>query len=205
MAPYLLGYSQRDMDTPAGEITVLLHAWSQGDKQALSQLMPLVYCELYRSAHRCMARQNPDHILQRTALVNEVYLRLVKLDQVAWHDRNHFFAVCAQSMRHVLTDYARSQLYQKRQAVAHCQFLDDRHAAPQSSITDILALDEALTHLAAFDQRKSRVVELRYFGGLSVKETAEVLMISEATVNRDWIFAKDWLQSELGEGNGHGR
>jgi RNA polymerase sigma factor (TIGR02999 family) len=183
--------SQRYMDTAAGDITVLLQAWSQGDKQALSQLTPLVYRELYRAAQCCMAHQKPGHMLQSTALVNEVYLRLVKLSDVAWHDRKHFFAVCAQSMRHILTDYARGQLYQKRQRAAHYEFLDDRHQAPQSSAFDIIALDEALTHLAAFDERKSRVVELRYFGGLSVQETAEVLMISEATVSRDWIFAKD--------------
>jgi RNA polymerase sigma-70 factor, ECF subfamily len=192
------------MGTVAGDITVLLHAWNQGDKQALPQLIPLVYRELYRAAQTCMAHQRSGHILQNTALVNEVYVRLVKLDHVVWHDRSHFFAVCAQSMRHILTDYARSQLYQKRKAT-HCEFLDDRHPAPHNSSFDILALDEALTHLAALDERKSRVVELRYFGGLSVKETAEVLCISENTVSRDWIFAKDWLQSELDEGNGHGK
>jgi RNA polymerase sigma-70 factor (ECF subfamily) len=191
--------------TSAGEISVLLHAWSEGDDQALAKLTPLVYKDLYRAAQRYMAQQKPGHILQSTALVNEVYLRLAELGHVDWHDRTHFFAACAQSMRHILTDYARSRLSLKRGGEAqHVSLHEVLVAFPDRSM-DLLALNEALDALAAIDERKSRVVELRFFGGLSVEETAEVLKISEDTVNRDWKFAKHWLLSELGTGSSDGK
>jgi RNA polymerase sigma-70 factor (ECF subfamily) len=191
--------------TSAGEISVLLHAWSEGDDQALAKLTPLVYKDLYRAAQRYMAQQKPGHILQSTALVNEVYLRLAELGHVDWHDRTHFFAACAQSMRHILTDYARSRLSLKRGGEAqHVSLHEVLVAFPDRSM-DLLALNEALDGLAAIDERKSRVVELRFFGGLSVEETAEVLKISEDTVNRDWKFAKHWLLSELGTGSSDGK
>lgn len=191
--------------TQVGKITALLRAWSQGDDQALTKLTPLVYSELYRAARHCMARQGPDHILQNTALVNEVYLRLAKLGAVDWHNRTHFFAVCAQSMRHILTDHARSQLYQKRGGAAQRVPLHEVLITSRDRSTDLLALNEALNALATIDERKSRVVELRYFGGLSVKETAEVLKVSEDTINRDWKFAKHWLLCELSPGTGNGK
>jgi RNA polymerase sigma factor (TIGR02999 family) len=188
------------MKSPS-EITVLLRAWSEGDDQVLPRLTPLVYAELHRAARRHMAHQKPGHTLQTTALVNEVYLRLAKLGQVDWQDRTHFFAVCAQSMRHVLTDYARSHLYLKRGGGQTQNVpLDETRIMFQDRSTDLLALNDALEALAQSDERKSRVVELRFFGGLTVQETATVLNVSEDTVNRDWKFAKHWLLSELSKG-----
>ncbi len=191
--------------TSAGEISVLLRAWNEGDDDALAKLTPLVYKELYRSAQRSMARLNPGHVLQPTALVNEVYLRLCELGHVQWHDRTHFFAVCAQCMRFILTDYARSQSSAKRGGHAQHVPLTDNLLVFQDRSTDIVALNEALNALALIDERKSRVVELRFFGGLSLKETAEVLKTSEDTVHRDWQFAKHWLLSELRSGISNGK
>lgn len=185
---------------PAGEITSLLRAWSEGDDHALAQLTPLVYGELHRAAKRYMAQQEPGHILQTTALVNEVYLRLAKLQQVTWNDRSHFFAVCAQSMRHILVDHARSQLCLKRGGDAQRVTSSEDVAGAEDRNIEMLTLDEALTRLAVADKRKSQVFELRYFGGLSVQETANVLKVSEDTVIRDWRFVKHWLLSELGGG-----
>jgi RNA polymerase sigma factor (TIGR02999 family) len=182
---------------PAHEVTELLQAWSTGDERALEKLAPLIYEELHRTAHRHMAREQTGHTLQTTALVNEVYLRLVKVRQVDWQGRAHFFAVCAQMMRRILTDFARSRRYLKRGGDA-THFPFDEALFPQDARpADIVALDEALTVLTGIDQRKGQVVELRFFGGLSVEETAKVLDVSVETVHRDWKFAKGWLLREL--------
>jgi RNA polymerase sigma-70 factor (ECF subfamily) len=179
------------------DVTELLQAWSAGDTRALEKLAPLVYEELHRTAHRHMSREQTGHTLQTTALVNEVYLRLVKVRQVDWQGRAHFFAVCARMMRRILTDFARSRRYLKRGADAvHLPF--DEVLIPQTGQgADIVALDDALTVLGRFDPRKSQVVELRSFGGMSVEETARVLGVSVETVHRDWKFAKAWLIREL--------
>jgi RNA polymerase sigma-70 factor, ECF subfamily len=182
------------------EVTQLLRAWSAGDQDALDKLTPLVYRELHRAAGRYMARQQSDHTLQTTALVNEVYLRLVAFKEVSWADRAHFFAVCAQLMRRILTDWARSQQYQKRgQGAPHVEFDDALVLSPERS-RDLVALDDALKTLAESDLRKSQVVELRFYGGLSVEETAGVLNVSPETVMRDWKLAKLWLLREMSGG-----
>jgi RNA polymerase sigma-70 factor, ECF subfamily len=187
-----------------GDITVLLRAWREGDRQALEDLIPLVYQELYLTAKRYMARQKPDHILQSTALVNETYLHLAKLGEIDWQDRGHFFAVCAQVMRRILTDYARSRLYQKRGGeVQHVPF-DESSMAVRSPRRDLIALDDALHSLAQLDNRKSQVVELRVFGGMSIEETADALRISIGTVKRDWNLARSWLLRELDRGKRNG-
>lgn len=179
------------------EVTALLQAWSAGDEAALEKLAPLVYEELRRTAHRYMAREQTGHTLQTTALVNEVYLRLVKVSEVNWQNRVHFFAVCARMMRRILTDFARSRRYLKRGGkAAHVPF-DEALFAGHQEPADIVALDDALKALAGFDERKSQVVELRFFGGLSVEETAEVLRVSAETVLRDWNLSKAWLLHEL--------
>jgi RNA polymerase sigma factor (TIGR02999 family) len=177
-------------------VTQLLKAWSEGDGVALEQLTPVVEDELRRMAHRCMARENPGHILQSAALVNEVYLRLVDIQTVSWQDRTHFFAMCARLMRRVLTDYARSRNYQKRGGgVVHhsLESLDEGLLVTSEKQSDIMALDEALTQFALLYPRQSQVVELRFFGGLGADEVAESLKISAVTVKRDWKFAKAWL------------
>ena len=179
------------------EVTQLLRAWSEGDACAPEKLTPLVYEELRRAAHRHMAREQPGHILQTTALINEVYLRLVDLREVSWQDRAHFFAVCARLMRRILTDAARSRRYLKRGGHAQQFSLDETLIVSREPRADLVALDDALNGLAAVDERKSQVVELRFFGGLSVKETAEVLRVSHQTVLRDWGLAKVWLLREL--------
>jgi RNA polymerase sigma-70 factor (ECF subfamily) len=192
------------MDAPcATQITLLLRAWSKGEDQALDELTPLVYRELYRSAQRQMAREKLGHVLQNTALVNEFYLRLAKLRGIEWQDRAHFFAVSARMMRRILTDYARSRLYQKRGgAVQHVPFNEAFAAANPQPDFDLIAVDKALKNLAAVDARKSQVVELRFFGGFSVEETAEALHVSTDTVKRDWMFSKHWLLCEL-RGDAH--
>jgi RNA polymerase sigma-70 factor, ECF subfamily len=179
------------------EITQLLQAWGDGNERALDQLMPIVYEELRRAARRYMVHQPPDHTLQTTALVNEVYLRLVNFREVSWQDRAHFFAVCAKLMRRILIDLARSRQYQKRAGGARRVVWDEALAVSREAPPDLLAVDDALKALAAVDPRKSQVVELRFFGGLSVKETGEVLKVSEETVQRDWRLAKLWLLHEL--------
>jgi len=191
-------------ECPDHEVTSLLQAWSAGDEQALDKLAPLVYQELHRTAHRYMARENSGHTLQTTALVNEVYLRLVNIQKVDWQGRAHFYAICARMMRRVLTDFARSRRYIKRGGNAvHLPFEEalfpGREVAP-----DIIDLDEALNILASMDQRKTQVVELRFFGGFSAEETAKVLDISVETVHRDWKLAKVWLLRELSKEQGHG-
>ena len=175
----------------------MLVAWSNGDKSALERLIPLVHDELHRLAHRYMNRERPGHMLQTTALVNEAYLRLIDTSHVQWQSRAHFFAVSAQLMRRILVDFARSRNYLKRGGNAVQVSLDEALAISPGQDTDVVALDEALTTLAAIDERKSRVVELRFFGGLNIEETAEVLKVSPDTVMRDWRLAKVWLLREL--------
>ncbi|HEV2493616.1 MAG TPA: sigma-70 family RNA polymerase sigma factor [Terriglobia bacterium] len=165
--------------------------------RALEKLTPLVYQELHRAAHRYMARERSDHTLQTTALVNEIYLRLVDAREVTWQDRAHFFGVCARLMRRVLTDFARSRGYLKRGGRSLHVALDGALVVSPEPRADLIALDDALNALAAIDLRKSRVVELRFFGGLSVEETAEVLKVSPETVKRDWRLARMWLLREI--------
>ncbi len=183
------------------EVTQLLKAWGAGDEQALEKLSPLVYEQLHRVAQRYMAGERSDHTLQTTALVNEVYLRLVDCEQIRWQDRAHFFAVSARLMRRILVDFARSRGYQKRGAgIAHIS-LDEAPSVCNEPDANLLALDEALKALGRIDERKSRVVELRFFGGLSMEETAEVLGVSSDTVLREWRLARAWLLRELSEEN----
>jgi RNA polymerase sigma factor (TIGR02999 family) len=180
----------------------LLMAWSNGEQDALEQLIPLVYNELHRLAHRYMAGERREHTLQSTALVHEAYERLINLKNVSWQNRAHFFAVSAQLMRRILVDYARSRRYSKRGGQWRQVPLNEAVAVFRDRRTDIVALDDALRTLADIDPRKARVVEIRFFGGLSIKETAEVLNVSPETVLRDWRLAKVWLLRELSEGNG---
>jgi RNA polymerase sigma-70 factor, ECF subfamily len=187
--------------TSAHDVTQLLQAWSGGDNGALEKLAPLVYAELRRLARRYMRRESPGHVLQTTALVNEAYIRLVDAGGVGWRDRNHFFAVSARIMRHILVDLARSKRNLKHGGKLRLVPLDDASAAVDAPHPDLIALDEALTALELTDPRKSRVVELRYFTGLSVKETADVLAVSPDTVMRDWRLAKLWLLRELDRGS----
>ncbi|MBV9183617.1 MAG: sigma-70 family RNA polymerase sigma factor [Acidobacteria bacterium] len=184
----------------AHEVTQLLRAWSAGDQDALHKLTPLVYRELHRAAKCYMARQHPDHTLQSTALVNEVYLRLVAFKEVSWADRAHFFAVCAQLMRRILTDWARAQQYQKRGNNAQHVPFDEALAVSPERGPDLVALDDALKALAEINFRRSQVVELRFYGGLSVEETADVLKVSAETVLRDWKLAKLWLLRAISGG-----
>jgi RNA polymerase sigma-70 factor (ECF subfamily) len=186
------------------EVTRLLHAWCQGDQTALDRLIPLVREELHRLAHRYMLREPSGHMLQTTALVNEAYLRLIDASQVQWKNRAHFFAISANLMRRILVDFARSRRYKKRRAILVHSTIDlNRGQIPDRPAgTDIIALHEALTALAAFDPRGARVVELRFFGGLTVEETAEVLGVSPKTVKRDWGAAKVWLPGQMQRGGG---
>jgi RNA polymerase sigma factor (TIGR02999 family) len=179
------------------DVTELLLAWRQGDDSALQRLMPMVYDELRRIAHRQMGGERAGHVLQTTALVNEAYLRLIDSSRVEWQNRAHFFAVSSQLMRRVLVDFARSRNYQKRGGGALQVSLTDCLAEAEKPSTDLLALDDALTALAQTDERSSRVVELRFFGGLSIEETAEALGISPETVKRDWNWAKAWLLRQM--------
>lgn len=183
------------------EVTQLLKAWTTGDEQALEKLTPLVYKELHRVARRCMAGQRPDHPLQTTELVNEAYLRLVNCGEMNWQHRAHFFAMSARLMRRILVDFARSRGYQKRGGGVPPVSLDEAPSVGREPDQNLAALDDALKELSAVDERKSKVVELRYFGGLSIKETAEVLGVSVETVVRDWKLAKIWLLRELSKGD----
>jgi RNA polymerase sigma factor (TIGR02999 family) len=181
---------------PSGELTRLLLAWGAGDEQALDDLLPVVYRELYNMARRYMAGERPDHTLQASALVNEAYLRLVDVRQMQWQNRAHFFGVCAQLMRRILVDFGRRRHYLKRGGgVRPVNLSEDLVIGAQT--TNLVALDDALNALAAVDPRKVRVVELRFFAGLTVEETAEVLNVSADTVVRDWRLAKVWLHREL--------
>lgn len=180
------------------EITRLLVAWGDGDQSALEELAPLVQAELHRLAHHYMGRERPGHILQTSALVNEAYIRLIDWKNVRWQNRAHFFAVSAQLMRRILVDFGRNREYLKRGGGALQVSLGEAAAFTGKRGTDLVALDEALTALAEVDPRKSQVVEMRFFGGLSIEEVAEVLKVSKETVMRDWRLAKVWLLRELG-------
>ena len=190
--------SSQEVPNKAG-VTELLKAWGDGNEGALSQLAPLVERELHRLAHKYMRREGPGKTLQTTALVNEVYLRLIDIQEVSWQNRAHFFAVSAKMMRRILTDFARSRQYLKRGGGAVQVSWDEALSVSQEKDADIVAIDDALNQLTLLDSRKAQVVELRFFGGLSVEETAEVLKISEQTVLRDWKFAKSWLMRALSE------
>ena len=178
------------------EITRLLVAWGDGDQSALEELAPLVHSELHRLAHRYMSRERPGHTLQTSALVNEAYVRLIDWKNVRWQNRAHFFAVSAQLMRRILVDFARDRRYLKRSGGARVS-LTEAAAFTVDRDADLVALDEALIALAEVDPRKGQVVEMRFFGGLSVEEVAEVLKVSKETVMRDWRLAKSWLLREL--------
>jgi RNA polymerase sigma factor (TIGR02999 family) len=178
------------------EITQLLSAWENGDESALEKLVPLIHAELYRLAKGYMRRERSDHPLQPTALVNEAYIRLIDWKNVSWKNRAHFFGVSAQLMRHILVDFARQRHRDAGAAAPHLTLNEELLGGNRKS-AEIVALDEALHELEKLDARKSRIVELRYFGGLSVEETAEVLKISTATVMREWNKAKMWLYREL--------
>jgi RNA polymerase sigma factor (TIGR02999 family) len=191
------------MTQPTGDnpqdVTQLLRAWREGDSGALAQLTPLVYEELYRRAHWHMARENVGHTLQATALVNEIYVRMVDLRDVSWRDRAHFFAISSRLIRQVLIDAARSRNAQKRGGRSPHVEMDEALLVSAEPRADVIALDDALSALATIDPRKSQVVELRFFGGLDVEETAEVLHVSPDTVKRDWKLAKAWLRRELNQ------
>ena len=184
------------------EITQLLVAWGAGDESALAELTPLVHEELRRLAHRYMGGERAGHTLQTTALVNEAYLRLIDWKSVRWQSRAHFFGVSAQLMRRILVDFARARGNAKRGGGTPRVALDEAAAVSDERGADLLALDEALRALAELDPRQSKVVELRFFGGLTVEEAAEVLKVSPATVERDWSFARAWLHRELSKGGG---
>jgi RNA polymerase sigma factor (TIGR02999 family) len=194
------------MNAATQEVTELLQSWARGDRSALDRLVPLVHEELHRLAHRCMRHEQPGHTLQTTALVNEAYLRLVNADTVRWEDRSHFFAISATVMRRILVDFARARRAKKREAIRLKVPVDLESlqvAAPRPD-ADVVALDDALQSLAAFDARGARIVELRYFGGLTVEESAEVLGVSSKTVKRDWAAARAWLMGELERDGGAG-
>ena len=188
----------------AHDVTLLLQAWSGGDKQALDRLAPLVYRELRRIAGRIMTAERPNHTLQATALVNEAYVRLVDTQQVSWQDRAHFFALCARAMRQILIDHARARASEKRGGGEVAIELEEGLIAGSSPEANLLELDDALKRLAEIDPRKSQVVEMRFFGGLSLEETAEALKVSTKTVQRDWDLARAWLYGELGGNNPNG-
>ena len=184
--------------TPSPQaVTQLLNDWTNGSQTARDELMPLVYEELRRLAHRHMGRERPGHTLQTSALVNEAFLRLVDQTNVHWKNRAHFFAIAAQIMRRILVDYARSRRYAKRGGGARQVSLNEALIVSEGRSAEVVELDDALKALAAIDQRKSQIVELRFFGGLSIEETAEVLGVSPGTVMRDWTLAKAWLRKEM--------
>lgn len=185
------------METTSDSVSQLLHRWSDGDKEALDRLMPLVYGELRKMARRYMWHQPSGHTLQTTALIHEAYLKLVGQDEKHWESRAHFFGVAAQAMRHILVDYARARHADKRGGEARTVSLEEAAFVSEGRAAELVALDDALAELARLSPRQGRVVELRYFGGLSVMETAEVLKVSSDTVTRDWNHAKAWLHREL--------
>ncbi len=178
------------------EVTQLLQKWSDGDAQALEELTPVVYAELHRIAKRCMGRERENHTLQATALVNEAYVRLIDWKTAKWENRAHFFGVSAQLMRRILVDFARKRPKSKETPV-YLVSIDEAMAVTGGKEPEIVALDEALNELAGFDERKARIVELRFFGGLSVDETAEVIGVAPITVMREWQKAKAWLYLQL--------
>jgi RNA polymerase sigma-70 factor, ECF subfamily len=184
----------------SSDVTQLLRAWNTGDRQALDRLLPIVYAELRAVAHNHLRRESPGQTLQPTALVNEVYLRLVRITRVTWQDRAHFFAMCSRLMRQILVDAARGRRVAKRGGGAPQVTLDDGLEPAMANLPDVVALDDALTALEKADARKCQVVELRFFSGLSVEEIATVLGVSTDTVSRDWKFARTWLFRELRDG-----
>ena len=195
--PVLLNFIS-SMDGPSTpEITQLLVAWNKGEAAALERLTPLVYAELHRLAKRHMAGERPGHLLQTTALVNEAYLRLIDWQNVEWQNRAHFFGLAAQIMRHILVDFARTRQRGKRGGEALHVSLSEAAKLPQEKSADLVTLDEALHALEKLDERQARVVELRFFAGLSLEETAEALNVSVMTVRRDWSAAQAWLYREL--------
>jgi len=179
------------------DVTALLHKWNAGDSAAAEQLAPLVYAELRRLAHRYLSHERPDHTLHSAELVHEAYLRLVDHKNARWQDRAHFFSVSGQIMRRILVDHARARLRDKRGAGAVTLVLNEAIDVPEQRSFEVIALDDALDGLAKLDPQQSKVVELRFFAGLSVEETAEALGVSRATVNRDWVTARAWLLREL--------
>ena len=189
--------AEKSIETSSQSISLLLQRWSNGDSGAFEQLMPLVYGELRRMARRYMGQQPSSHTLQATALIHEAYLRLAGQEKKRWENRAHFFGVAAQAMRHILVDYARARNTGKRGGEAHTVSLEEAAIVSKERAAELVALDDALAELARLSPRQARVVELRYFGGLSVEETAEVLKVSVDTVTRDWRQAKAWLHREL--------
>jgi RNA polymerase sigma-70 factor, ECF subfamily len=185
------------MDASPQQVTQLLAAWSDGDQLARDQLVSVVYPELHRLAHHYMTREAPGHTLQTSALVNEAFLRLVDQRDVRWRNQAHFFGIAAQMMRRILVDYARNRRYAKRGGGAHAMSLDEALIVSDERSAEVVGVHEALEQLAQFDLRKSQIVELRFFGGLSIEETAEVLGVSPGTVMRDWTLAKAWLRREM--------
>ena len=189
------------MTTPSSQnVTALLHEWGRGDRGALDRLMPVIYDELRHQAARYLRQERPGHTLQTTALIHEAYLRLVDQKNVSWQNRAHFFAIAAQLMRRILVDHARQRQAAKRGGAALRLTLDEAMALSEEPDVNLVALDEALNRLAVIDPQQSRVVELRFFSGLSVEETAEALRISPRTVKRDWNVAKAWLRREITTG-----
>jgi len=189
------------MATSPNEITQLLVAWGNGDQAALDQLMPLVYSELHRLAHRHIKKERPGHTLQTSALLNEAFVRLVDQRDVTWRSRGHFFAIAAQMMRRILVDYARSRRYAKRGGDAHQVSFDENLMISRQLSVDVIKLHDALNELVIIDERKAKIVELKFFGGLSIEETAEVLGVSPGTVMRDWTLAKAWLRLAMSRGD----
>ena len=185
------------MTQPSHQVTKLLKDWSVGDQSAADKLMPLVYEELRRLAHQYMRREKPGNTLQTCALVNEAYVRLVDQSQIQWESRSHFFGIAARLMRQILVDQARRRNFAKRGGGAIRVSLNEATAVAQEQSASVMALDDALKSLEKIDPRKSRIVELRFFGGMSIEETAEALRVSPGTVMRDWTFARAWLQKEM--------
>lgn len=183
--------------TPRNDVTELLVAWSNGNQAARDQLMGVVYDELHRLARRYMRRESPGHTLQTSALLNEAFLRLVDQNNVQWQNRAHFYGIAAQMMRRILVDYARGRNYEKRGGGARALSLDEALIVSDARNEEVVNVHEALERLTEFDSRKGQIVELRFFGGLSIEETAEVLGVSPGTIMRDWTLAKAWLRREL--------
>jgi RNA polymerase sigma factor (TIGR02999 family) len=185
------------MATPPHQVTELLQDWSEGDDSALARLMPLVHDELHRLAHQYMRRENAGHVLQTSALINEAYIRLVDQPQIRWQDRAHFFGIAARLMRHILVDESRKRNAAKRGGNLIQVPLDEASTIVQEQAANVAALDDALQRLETMDERQAKIVELRFFGGLSIEETADVLKVSLGTVMRDWTFARAWLRNEM--------
>lgn len=190
-------------ETSPADVTQLLHAWQSGDETARDQLLSVVYGELRQQAARYLRRERPDHTLQPTALVNEAFMQLIDQSQVSWESRAHFFGVAARLMRRILVDYARAHQAEKRGGGEPALALDEAIAVPSQKDFTLLALNDALDELARLDARQGQIVELRYFGGLSIEETATVLSLSPATIKREWNMAKAWLQHQLKQTSSH--